>query len=104
MNNLEHVLHFLDTIPETLNIEAVLQELGQEHGQDRIGSFRDTLDDVIHCAQEDMKLKLDEIIVKTGDRVRTFNYNTVLLRFVDFWYLGLPLIIYSISTKFIHLQ
>ena len=70
MNNLEHVLNFLDSIPETLNYEAVLTELGKEHGEDRLKSLRATLNDVTYCAQDDMRLKLDKIIVKTGERVR----------------------------------
>ena len=69
MNNLEHVLHFLDSIPETLNFEALLTELGKEHGEGRLQSLRETLDDVISCAQDDMRQKLDRIIVKTGERV-----------------------------------
>ena len=69
MNNLEHVLHFLDTMPETLNFQAVLDELVKEHGEHRLKSLRETLDDVINCAQDDMRQKLDQIIVKAGERV-----------------------------------
>eukprot|EP00795_Rhopilema_esculentum_P009203 gene9203-16877_t len=70
MNNLEHVLHFLDSIPDTLNFEALLAELGKEHGEGRLQSLRETLDDVISCAQDDMRQKLDRIIVKTGERMK----------------------------------
>lgn len=69
MNNLEHVLYFLDTIPETLSFEAVLEEMGREHGEERLKSLRETLENVIVCAQEDMRKKMDEIIVRTGERV-----------------------------------
>ncbi len=69
MNNLEHVLHFLDSIPETLNYEALLTEMQKEHGEERVRSLGSTLESVITCAQDDMRLKLDRIIVKTGERV-----------------------------------
>ena len=69
INNLEHVLQFLDTIPEILNFESVLKELSKEYGENRLEGLRETLEDVIGGAQEDMRQKLDQIIVKTGDRV-----------------------------------
>ena len=69
MNNLEHVLHFLDSLPETLDFKYTLQELGEKHGEDRLPGLRETLYDVIRCAQEDMRQKLDCIIVKAGERV-----------------------------------
>ena len=69
MNNLEHVLYFLDSLPKTLDFQSILQELGKEYGLDRLPGLQETLYDVIKCAQEDMRQKLDRIIVKAGERV-----------------------------------
>ena len=69
MNNLEHVLDFLDTIPEVLDFESVLIGLSKKYGESRLQNLRDTLDCIMDGAKEDMRQRLDQIIVKTGERV-----------------------------------
>jgi len=70
MNNLEHVLDFLDTIPEVLDFESVLIGLSKKYGESRLQNLRDTLDCIMDGAKEDMRQRLDQIIVKTGERMK----------------------------------
>ena len=69
MNNLEHVLHFLDTIPEVLSYKDVLSDLLPVHGQNRVDQLNETLTNIIQCAKDDMKQKLDTLLIRTGERV-----------------------------------
>ena len=78
MNNLEHVLDFLDTIPDILGFESVLIGLVKKYGESRLQNLRDTLDCVMDGAKEDMRQRLDHIIVKAGERV---SYTTKQLIF-----------------------
>eukprot|EP00794_Sanderia_malayensis_P009157 gene9157-10130_t len=70
LNNLEHVLHFLDAIPQKLDFDALLMDLISEHGEERVQGMASTFQDIINCAQDDMRQKFDEIVVNTGDQLK----------------------------------
>ncbi|XP_065677950.1 BAI1-associated protein 3 isoform X1 [Hydra vulgaris] len=70
MNNMAHVLEFLNYVPEALEYEKVVKAMVIIHGEDRLEQLQATLKNIILCAQEDMDNKLEQIIKQVGRRVK----------------------------------
>ena len=73
MNNMAHVLQFLDYVPQALEYSKILNAMIVVHGEDRLEQLEATLRNILICAKDDMHNRLDQIISHVGRRVSKFS-------------------------------
>lgn len=82
MNNLSHVLQFLDYVPQALDYEKVLSNMAVVHGESRLPQLKTTLEKILTCAKDDVHNRLEKIMDHVGERMKD-SLNGYLIKIVS---------------------
>ncbi|XP_066914900.1 BAI1-associated protein 3-like isoform X2 [Clytia hemisphaerica] len=70
MNNTAHVLQFLDYVPKAAQFDQYLDAMRLTEREKDVERSSQTLHNILNCAKEDMRNKLDQIILHVGKRMK----------------------------------
>ena len=73
MNNVAHVLNFLDQVPKLCQFDRVLNKMHMHGEEEDIDKSTKTLEHIVDSAKEDVINNLEQIINNVGKRVSSKN-------------------------------
>jgi len=85
MNNMAHVLQFLEYVPTVLDYDGALQKMMEIHGEEQTDKLRATLERILECNIADIHRQLDQIIDHIDQRMKesTTDYLIKVISFLD---------------------
>ena len=78
MNDVAHVIDFLNCISDVLGYEKILNDMAELHGHTQTIKLKETLENIMKCAKDDMENKIKKILKHVGERLKESLYPYVI--------------------------